>query len=61
MDVDRIEAMEKQWAQEPPVGLLVAAFLGFKKKEALPVSKGGAQKLLEMFPNGVIGGLSKSE
>lgn len=59
--MDVIDAMEKQWEKEPPVGLLVAHFLGFKRKAPVKASKGGVQKLLEMFPTGTIGGPPKGE
>lgn len=54
MDVDRIEAMDKQWRKEPPVGLLVAAYLGYKPPEPVKASKGGVAELLKMFPKGEI-------
>lgn len=34
LGVDRIEELEKHWANEPPVDVLVAQFLGFKRKGA---------------------------
>jgi len=56
MDVDRIEAMEAQWMEDPPVSLLVAHFLGYKKKEK-KADEGikGVQELLAMFPDGRVG------
>lgn len=62
--MDVIDAMEKQWAKEPPVGLLVAHFLGFKPKKGDTIAPNGGKKkatgadklqaLRELFPTGVI-------
>lgn len=62
MDVDRIEALERQWQKEPPVGLMVQAFLQYKPPEPpiekqSPKTKAAAiEELFKMFPGGQIKG-----
>jgi hypothetical protein len=68
MDVDRIDALEAQWMKEPPVGMLVQAFMGYKAPTP-PVQSGAApsrasekskaaaiEELFKMFPTGKIKG-----
>lgn len=60
MDVDRIEALERQWTKEPPVGLLVQAFIQYKPPEPRkPTENAKAvaiEELFRMFPDGKIKG-----
>lgn len=51
LDVDRLNALEKEWGDEPVTHRLMAAFVGWK-----PKAKGKPVDLLTMFPGGVIGG-----
>jgi len=52
LDVDRLNALEKNWGGEPLTEQLVAAFVGWKPKE----KAGSAKDLLDMFPQGTISG-----
>ena len=59
LTVPRLKALEDHWAEEPPVGLLVANFMGYKpkkKKQSKKAKREGVKKLLQMFPKGTISG-----
>lgn len=56
LGVDRIECLEEHWKVEPPVDLLVAAFLGFKPKKASPVDPGNLVPTANGLPPGVTEG-----
>jgi hypothetical protein len=49
MDVDRLNALEKEWGEEPLTHRLMAAWVGYKPKK-----KGKPIDLLTMFPEGSI-------
>ena len=53
LDVDRLDALERDWGEEPLTDRLVAAFLGHKSAKAKPTAK--PTDLLGMFPSGTIG------
>lgn len=62
--MDRLDALERHWQNEPPVDVLVAGFVGFKlpKPKKAPKAKRktgnneAMNELASMFPDGVIKG-----
>jgi hypothetical protein len=65
LEVPQIEALLRQWLDEPPVGALFAHFVGYKPPPKEPTSGAPAPKrptaeqmaeLARMFPGGTIRG-----
>jgi hypothetical protein len=49
LTVPRIEAMQEEWRLHPPVGVLVAGFLGYKPR---PRDTEAIEQLMRLFPGG---------
>jgi hypothetical protein len=50
--MERINALLEHWREEPPVSVLVRAFVGYKAPERKGVD--GVDELKQMFPRGLI-------
>jgi hypothetical protein len=54
MDVPRLNALEHRWKIEPPVGMLVAAYLGYEPPIAKEITSDVVTELVRLFPSGKI-------
>jgi hypothetical protein len=50
----RLDALEQQWIEEPPVNVLVAALLGRRRPSRKKQQKGTLAQLAAKFPSGRI-------